>query len=303
MPTVLRKTEDLYKAGRFASTLSVVITDLANNLTLTESSSNFKATSDCAVFENRVEVKQSKIDRHTVQGYNRNYRFSLDRNKPNTSWLITDLVPSSTDISSDIVKFVDRQRNSLASFATTIATLDGDTYLPTLFEKPEFKIESVSQTGDNIEAVFSYKHIVEESKGGGVIQTRMTFAPQLGWVPIQWTEVLKSPAGERSSTTFREISRTSSGYSIQTIANIKESLISSKIHVKRTVQFDVSIPNSIPDADFRLTAYGLVEPPGFESKTPLYIWFLAVAGGCFVLFLSFRLFARRTGRSVVSRVL
>jgi hypothetical protein len=279
MPTVLRKTEDLYKADRFASTLSVVITDLANSQTLVESNSTFKATSGCAVFENRVDVKLAKTIRHIVHGYNKKYRFSLDRNKPNTSWVITDLVPSSIDIPSDIVKLADRQRDALASFATTIVTLDGDTYLPTLLEKPEFKIESVSQNGDDIEAVFSYKHLAEESKGGGLIQTRMTFAPQLGWVPIKWTESSKSTAGERSSTTVREISKTSSSYSIHTIAEVKESLMGSKTHTKRTVQFDVSIPSSIPDADFRLTAYGLVEPPGFESNsTPLYVWFLAVAG-------------------------
>jgi hypothetical protein len=49
---------------------------------------------------------------------------------------------------------------------------------------------------------------------------------------------------------------------------------------------------TIPNSAFRLPAFGLPEPAGFESpSTPIYVWILATAGVCLGLFIAFRLLA------------
>jgi len=51
---------------------------------------------------------------------------------------------------------------------------------------------------------------------------------------------------------------------------------------------------SMSDADFRLTAFGISEPAGFDRPSrPIYVWLFGAAVVCFGLYTLFRLLAAR----------
>lgn len=68
-----------------------------------------------------------------------------------------------------------------------------------------------------------------------------------------------------------------------------------------TSKFSTKYSDSISEHEFTLTAFGLPEPMGVEPlprRTPRYVWFLAIAGGCALFAVLFRRLARR--RSAVA---
>lgn len=60
-------------------------------------------------------------------------------------------------------------------------------------------------------------------------------------------------------------------------------------------EYEWEINDHVPNSEFTLTTFGLPEPVGvtWEKPTPWYLWFLAAAGGCFVLAILFRYLSRR----------
>src|SRR5262249_38177739 len=62
------------------------------------------------------------------------------------------------------------------------------------------------------------------------------------------------------------------------------------------IEYEWKVDDSIPDAEFTLTAFGLPEPggePPVKKPLPLYAWILASAGGCSALAVGFWYLARR----------
>lgn len=68
-----------------------------------------------------------------------------------------------------------------------------------------------------------------------------------------------------------------------------------KVESTNKIDYEWEINDHVPDSEFTLTAFGLPEPVGvtWEKPTPWYLWFLAAAGGCFVLTVLFRYLSRR----------
>jgi hypothetical protein len=64
---------------------------------------------------------------------------------------------------------------------------------------------------------------------------------------------------------------------------------------RRVITLETTYRDSVPVQEFTLTAFGLPEPVGvvWEKPIPTYVWLLAAAGGCGLLAILFRWFARR----------
>jgi hypothetical protein len=75
---------------------------------------------------------------------------------------------------------------------------------------------------------------------------------------------------------------------------------SSGLVIESTTQYKFQFSAGLKDTDFRLTAYGFVEPSGvvWQKPTPVYLWLLAAAGGFGVLALLLAYLKRQSGRQV-----
>lgn len=69
---------------------------------------------------------------------------------------------------------------------------------------------------------------------------------------------------------------------------------------RRVFHFETRYPETVPDTEFTMSAFGLPEPVGvvWEKSTPRYVWFLFAAGVFVAIAVGFRLLARRRAARV-----
>lgn len=307
MPQQLRQLESQIKNNPRHYELKLTIEDVAGKSTLADFQSTFKSKNGNSLFINisngsgsRVSSGRSKAkspNSRNLKGCNSFYSFSLERNAGDTAWLLTSIDKADSPEGSKVVTDLDKQRDQLDSFATKIGTLEIETYLPDLFARPDVELQSVTANGDNVDATFTYRVSAGDYKGS-LSRVQMTFAQSLNWLPVKWQEKLTTSSGtECSATTTRDVKRSPTGYSFQTV--VEERLQGGGInqHMRRTIQFEATTPASIQDADFRLPAYGLAEPAGFELPSrPLHVYLLIATAVCVALVVMFRLLARQRSR-------
>ncbi len=143
---------------------------------------------------------------------------------------------------------------------------------------------------------FGYDVVPRGSSAARRSTVRVEVDPSFHSLPCAVKEVLESPAGRETWTWTREwVRQDREGYVIT-----EKGRYDFEATVKRDTYFyetDTRIAvslSSLKESAFRLPAFGLPEPAGFEPKpTPLYVWLLSGAGVCLLLFFLFRRLAAR----------
>ncbi len=165
-----------------------------------------------------------------------------------------------------------------------------------------FRIERVTtDEGGLVAATVHYDQSKANPKRKLVAEATLKFNPRRHWCLQAVQERSTFPGasgGTNSATTAFILEDHPSGIPLvrrQESVNTADSASSGPIDNRRVVEYDLRVDESVPDAEFTLSAFGLPEPVGvtWERPTPVYVWLLVAAGGLGVLAWLFRWLARR----------
>lgn len=295
MPRRITEAADRFSTGSLRVEMTVTNTDVRLNKTTAESRVVVKRYRDAYVYETTGEFKRNGKRWARVEGANSTYAFQLERSRNTADWLLTEIFPRDSTPAAGTVKSLAEHHKTFGGFPATVSVMDGDLLLAAVFEKPKFSLKQAeTDTDGNIRAVFTYDHPVPAQEGGGEIRTDITFAPRFDWLPIRYTQSLKSSAGERRWTMERKIEPIPDGYTIDAVFEENDRLPKSNYHTRRAVTYRAEAPRAVSEDEFRVTAYGVPEPPEFAHRpTPAYVWLLAAGVGVLGVSFLFRHLARR----------
>lgn len=245
-------------------------------------------------------VKPSVIDQ-SVQGINSRYYFVLERNKVGTNWLLTRIEDAHSSSVDEHSKAHSQFRASVAHPVDALTKLPlriGSTSSFKIFDLPHFTLTSAVKLVDGNHSILVYKFEYDytdiSSKSISRQKCAVEFDVENYGLPRSFLEFNDNPANLRKSTITIQCAKSgdvdvftySSAIQVGKDDNVKQKYETASTITMRYVR--------VPVSDFTLSAFGITEPPGFEApRTPLYVWFLAIAALCFVLTVGFRLLARR----------
>lgn len=221
-----------------------------------------------------------------VFGVNDSYAFYLRRKTPTSPWLLNQLtdvrkvgVPS--ELTDAFESFV---------FQNNVLVTIKDKYLTKIVRDPGFRVlgcRGVAQAGEElVEVNFDYSHPLEKPDDPNMKGT-VLLDPQRFWC-------VRSYRIEVSQKTVDfqvlELGQTEGSLPVPRRAVRKITWESKEDAIKNEsetqYEYSLSEPRRLPgDEEFTLSAFGLPDPVGFETKNPTrwYLWLMLAAAVCLVL--------------------
>jgi hypothetical protein len=237
-----------------------------------------------------------------VYALNAEYVFALARDSPAAPWVITEFDERGTDHVPDKIA---QKLTMMTEALESIISLGGEA-LPDVVSKPNFKVKHIAsiQQGSRelVEIEFEYPNDFREGQKGPFIPVQggvMRLDPNRFWCVDSMNLRIRSRDGTASRRFSVEIVDLQSPFPVPKRAELMEEwkLTDGGVSTNSNVsEFELTEPRRLPDDDsFRLSAFGLPEPPGHPLKrpTPIYIWVIIAAIGCGLLAIGLRYLARR----------
>jgi hypothetical protein len=236
-------------------------------------------------------------------GSNNTYRFTLSRRLGQPAWLLTGIQDSTLPSEpKDAYATANDEARGCVEDCTWVTLLDGRFALSAIEGLPGYsRMPSAPLSKAGRSAVeFTYDAKPRRSAQRSRSKCRIEIDTGFHSLPCSVTQTIIAPTGQESWSWSRDWSAAGQDrFSLPELSDYahtstgKAGENGSRATVDATV-----ILGSIPQSEFRLTAFGLPEPPGFEAKqTPIYAWLLAAAGVALLLGIGFRGLARRRAKS------
>jgi hypothetical protein len=298
IPASMRKLTSKFSGNYTTETEVVTVITSASPTRYSSKASMKKSGNQYLTLSYADGIKPSVAEQH-VHGSNSRYYFSLERNKAGASWLLVAMEDLRGDVEGERSKGVGELQRAVENIGDSLVKLPfavGRTAVEKIPDLPGFKLQSVSELepGKRIYSM-QFEYDVKGSGNQQLIRQKCVaeFDMDFYGLPLSFHEVSTSPQQSRDLTiTIRRAS--SDKGDVFDYKSVNQVISGGKDLQKYETTSRISILyDRPPDSDFTLAAYGLPEPVGFEPKTPLYVWLLAVAAICFALTIGFRLLARR----------
>ncbi len=240
--------------------------------------------------------------RETCVANNDRYRFSLSRWRGKRDWLVGGMQDSSvppepkdahTDAKNEAQHFVEN--------TTTIWLIDGTFPMSQLSALPGYSPGEFRPAGQLGRAVYEFSYDAKPRRSPETSRStcRLEMDTNFHSLPCSVTQSVTGSTGQESWSCTREWETPADGrYSLVEITDYTYEPPAKPLHLRNrsTATVTVSLAK-LPASEFRMTAFGLPEPPDFASPaTPLYVWLLGAAGICFASFVAFRYLSNRRGR-------
>jgi hypothetical protein len=249
-----------------------------------------------AGLENRLEFKVNKVCRllqdqalnnlnknrgeKTVFAVNPDYSFTLQRRDPQSGWLITSLKMQADGrdarVDSDISAALDNNCILIAPY--------NNWFLIDLLRQPSFRVIRAAPVDANrgqwVQIDFDNTHpLIAGAKGFFPIQAgTLVLDPNRYWTVRSARLICQHGATKVVATIELEVRDLAGKYPIpKRYVEKRERRDGDDAPQRETWlrEFDLAEVSPLPaDAEFRLSAFGLPEPPGLESKRPFpwYLW-------------------------------
>lgn len=232
---------------------------------------------------------------------NDRYRFTLSRkaSKPDREWVLRGIQDSVTPSEpKDPYSVASEECRTYIRNLTGVHLLRDYSPLSRLESLPGYAVLPAKGDAASGRQVFEFGYDVvpRGSPQARRSTCRVEVDPSFHSLPCAVKEVLESPAGRETWTWTREwVRQDKNSYQINEKARYDfEATVKRDTYFYETdTRIAVSL-SSLKESAFRLPAFGLPEPAGFESRsTPLYVWLLSGAGICLLLYFLFRRLAAR----------
>jgi len=239
-------------------------------------------------------------------GKNSGYYFELEPSKRPGAWLLSKILPREGLAESMLAEGRPTDQLAAAPGSATAALLKcrfaGVEYsaadLPTL---PGFTLQSAKPTaaGDALDVAFTFTpaNVVHPKRAD--IACTIRYDLSASGTPGEWTEASGPPTNPGLRRYAIRLGRVDDRGCEFVNENTVTSHRDGKLVYSSQTKAQVStVFGNVPESEFRLTAYGVPEPPGLEPRdTPLYVWLLAGAGAAFAVAVGFRFLAQRRAKS------
>ncbi len=191
-----------------------------------------------------------------------------------------------------------------------------NTRLLEIVKMPFFRVKRIAKESlDGIDLVrIDHSYIHDETRNGVKTQSQrqgsMYFDPSRCWCIRRIKESEVYLLNEKREHDWRwdvqyDVIDHPSGFpiiktqTIHTTGSKNRDGVEQKHEGKVTMNYQLTVDDRVPDADFTLSAFGLPEPREFE-KNWTYLWIFTATAICLALSLGFRYLARRKRRSISS---
>lgn len=262
-----------------------------------------KVSGNNAVYGNYVTYAKPKgSDTHAFNGLlsvNSRYFFKAERNKAADAWLLVEVLKNDDALDSNNPKGVEVLnivKKPAFDGLFTIPLEIGKTAAGQIFEIPGFSLSSISESEDRRKITVIFRCPSKtDALSGPMSDCRVVYDLDQFGLPVEFSEVTKSDRIDRENTVKFTLQRTGES---EFAFNIKSKLVyktAGKVtYSDETEAKPVYTLGKLPESEFTASAFGLPEPPGYESSpTPIYVWILAIAVILFGLAILFRYLAKR----------
>jgi hypothetical protein len=247
------------------------------------------------------DIENGKIDREVDEVYARNskYAFILERETTEAPWVLTQY----SDLKDDwVMGRIAFRHGVIADNITTGVRLQHDLFFD-IVHKPEFQIKSCRYVeikgGKYVEVVFIYDKMDGKTKTR--LEGSLVFDPGRFWSLRSGDISVTGDFGSgREKFTLIQSENDGEFPPLSRVMEFEKAYetTSADFSIQSTYRSEVNLrrPRNLPDdSEFTLGAFELPEPHGmtWEKPTPRYVWFLAAAGVCVGLALTFRYLSRR----------
>lgn len=223
---------------------------------------------------------------------NPQYAFRLTRASRGDAWLLAQLGKVGEPEAADLDKQLSKDRDICLQSINRLVAIDGPLSLSALFDMDGYKLISATRSTTTglvtVKFTRSFRRLQNQ-----IIDCEYTFDPARLWLPVEWVESIATPEVARSKRVTQQVLITGRACRIDSTITDTTSRPKAKSMTSSVVCL-IEPDDTFDVTKFTLPAFGLPEPPGYESHTtPVYIWLLAVAAVCLGLTVGFRLLARR----------
>jgi hypothetical protein len=250
------------------------------------------------VFQGWESFKRGQF-KETCDASNDRYRFSLSRKLGNSEWILNGIQDSASppDPKDDYGLALQSARDTVKSIAL-VKLIDGRYPLSQIESLPGYSKSTSSKLAPTGRDVFEFSYNAKPRRSPESTRSvcRFELDPGFHSLPASVTQTLQGSGGRESWTctcTWEQQDRKHYKFTKSTEFEFQSSAKATKTTNAVVSRSAISL-DALPDSEFRLSAYGLPEPPGFQrARPPLYVWLLGGAGACFALFVAFRILSSR----------